>query len=299
MVSPLASTVVIECPHCGTRYQLPAEAIGARGRQVACAHCGQTWQAKALGMPAPRDDDRMFDADTEQALDDAFEAEEESTRLAEPMPDAAVKTMAEITAAIAPKPKKPEPQNAGPKSDVAGDRNRARAFSLRQAAVARRSPMGKVRRSIRVAAVTFLLVFIGCGVAFRTEVVRQFPDMAGAYAAFGLGVNVVGLEFRDVRTLVTLRGGSRFMQVDARIYSVAARNAQVPPVVVTLLDASDTPLYQWSVAPAARTLEPGEVIDFSAQLNSPPLAATRVRLTFIDGKAPAVGTVDTPQATGS
>jgi predicted Zn finger-like uncharacterized protein len=299
MVSPLTSIVVIECPHCGTRYQLPSEAIGPRGRQVACAHCGQTWQAKAVGVPEPRDDDRMFDAAAEQALDEAFEAAEQSDRREpEPAAETSMKSIAEIAAAIAPKPKKPEPKS-DTMPDPAGEQTRERAFSRRQAAMARRSPMGRVRRSIRVAAVTFLLALIGCGVAFRTEIVRQFPDLAGAYAALGLGVNVVGLEFRDVTTLVTLRGGSRFMQVDARIYSVAARNVKLPPVVVTLLDANDTPLYQWSVAPAAEALNPGEVVDFSAQLNAPPLAATQVRLTFIDGKAPAVGTVVTPKATGS
>jgi hypothetical protein len=73
----------------------------------------------------------------------------------------------------------------------------------------------------------------------------------------------------------------------------------VPPVVVTLLDASDVPLYQWSVAPAAKTLEPGEVVDFSAQLNTPPQAATRVRLTFIDGNARTESSVSTAAATGT
>lgn len=295
MVLTLASTVVIECPHCGTRYQLPAEAIGARGRQVACAHCGQAWQAKAA-VPAEQGDDgdRMFDAAAEQALDAAFEAEEAASRPEpEPVPAPSARSIAEITAAIAPKHKPSEPA-----PDPAGDRNRAQAFIQRQAAMARQSPLGKVRRSVRVVAVTALLLLVGLGISFRTEIVRQFPDLAGAYAAVGLGVNVVGLEFRDVTTLVTLRGGTRFMKVDARIYSVAARGVPVPPVVVTLLDAANAPLYQWSVAPAARSLEPGEVIDFTAQLNAPPLDATSVRLSFIDGEAPAVGPVPAPQATG-
>ena len=46
-----------------------------------------------------------------------------------------------------------------------------------------------------------------------------------------VGVNVVGLEFRDVKTLLALRRGADVMQVDARIYSVAAGNTPVPPVV--------------------------------------------------------------------
>ena len=42
-----------------------------------------------------------------------------------------------------------------------------------------------------------------CGCCFRTEIVRLVPDMAGVYSALGLGVNVVGLEFSDVSTLMS------------------------------------------------------------------------------------------------
>lgn len=293
MASPLASTVVIECPHCGTRYQLPAEAIGPKGRQVACAHCGKTWQAKATAAAPVNDPDRLFDPVEEQALDDAFAAEEMAVRAPASDPaETGMKSIADITAAIAPKPKPIET-----KPDAAGDRSRQRAFNKRQAARSKQSPLARMRRVVRLAGVSLLLVLIGAGMAFRTEIVRQFPDLAGAYEALGLGVNIVGLEFRDVTTLVTLRGGSRVMQVDARIYSVAARDVAVPPVVVTLLDANNTPLYEWSVAPAAKTLEPGEVVDFSAQLNTPPLAATRVRLTFIDGKVRTESPVSTAVTT--
>ena len=41
------ATVVIACPHCGTRYQVPPETLGSRGRQVSCAHCGKAWLAEA------------------------------------------------------------------------------------------------------------------------------------------------------------------------------------------------------------------------------------------------------------
>jgi hypothetical protein len=87
-----------------------------------------------------------------------------------------------------------------------------------------------------------------------------------------------------VTTLVTLRGGQNIMQVDGRIYSVAPQRVVVPPVVVTLLDSAGAKLYEWSVLPEVRDLEPGEVVDFSAQLTAPPQDAARVRLTFTDGR---------------
>ena len=47
MAAPQLNNVVIVCPHCATRYQVPADTVGSKGRQVQCAHCGKTWQAFA------------------------------------------------------------------------------------------------------------------------------------------------------------------------------------------------------------------------------------------------------------
>ncbi|HHY51255.1 MAG TPA: hypothetical protein GYA10_16095 [Alphaproteobacteria bacterium] len=281
MPSPLPSTVVIACPHCGTRYQLPPEAIGPRGRRVSCAHCGETWKAEGVSLAAaPGDPDTLFDEAAERELDAAFAAAE---RAADPdvppeLEAERQRTIAEIKAAIAPRPQPEED-----KPDPVVQRKRERAFSRRQAIMWRQLPLAKVRRVVRLIAVSMLLLVIVGGVAFRGEIVRQLPDLAGVYEALGMGVNVLGLEFRDVTTLVTHRSGGNVMQVDGRIYSVAGRAVSVPPVLVTLLDAHGAALYQWRVASAARELEPGEVVDFTAQLSSPPAGAARVRLTFDDG----------------
>jgi predicted Zn finger-like uncharacterized protein len=296
MVSALPSTVVIACPHCGTRYQLPPDAIGPKGRDVACAHCGQTWHADGVKPQAvDRDADAMFDEVAERELDDAFTAVEQAARPAETAPETAtdddrMRTIAEIKAAIAPRPKAVEA-----KFDAAGQKKREKAFNKRQAAVSSQLPLAKVRRVARIGGLSALLALIVGGIAFRTDVVRQFPDLAGTYEALGLGVNVVGLEFRDVTTLVTLRGGTRLMQVDGRIFSVAARSIAVPPVVVTLLDDAGTALYEWRVVPEARDMEPGEIIAFSTQLSAPPATATRARLTFSDGRV----TTDSPVVTAT
>jgi predicted Zn finger-like uncharacterized protein len=179
MVTALQSTVVIECPHCGTRYQLPPEAIGPKGRQVACAHCGQTWQAKAIDQPAPpKDEDALFDAASEAALDDEFASEErassrEIAAAAPPdVPDATddegrLRTIAEIKAAIAPRPK-PE---AEAKPDPKADKRRQHAFARRQAELSKTLPLAKVRRVARLAGVGTLISLLVCGVAFRTEIV--------------------------------------------------------------------------------------------------------------------------------
>ncbi|MEL6478144.1 MAG: zinc-ribbon domain-containing protein [Pseudomonadota bacterium] len=54
----------ISCPNCQAKYDVPVAALGAEGREVACANCGHKWHAKppaeeplilseALRAPAP------------------------------------------------------------------------------------------------------------------------------------------------------------------------------------------------------------------------------------------------------
>lgn len=98
-------------------------------------------------------------------------------------------------------------------------------------------------------------------------------------------MNVVGLDFADVSTLVSRRGDAEVLSVNATIIGVEARRVAVPAVIVTLLDADDKPVYQWSVVTRARDLEPGEVIGLATELNAPPSGVARVRLSFADGAA--------------
>lgn len=302
MRAPLPAMTVIVCPHCGTRYQVPVDALGPRGREVSCANCSKSWQA-APGSVAPQADpetdaDQLFDEVAERDLDAAFAAEEqaaaaEAVQEPEPEieavpPDERMRSIEEIKAAVAPGAKAPEP-----KVDAKLQKKRIKAFAQRQNSLTARLPLARIRRAARLATLGLFVVLIGVGITFRTAIVRSLPDLAGAYAALGMPVNIVGLEFRDVRTLLTLQSGANVMKVDARIYSIAPQTVVVPPVVVALLDERGVPLYEWSVTPEMRDLEPGEVVDFTTQLSSPPAGASRVRLTFSGGRAQS----ETPIAT--
>lgn len=285
MASPVPSAVVIECPKCGTRYQLPSGTIGPQGRKVACAHCGEAWNAKPVAIAEPPAADALFDEEAESDLDAAFAEAEAAVLASDPDREARERTLAEIRAAIAPSaPADPQPAGASHESKL---RKLERDFMRRQADVRKGLPVAKVRRAVRLVAVAALVLMIGAGIIFRTDIVRQIPDLAGMYEALGLGVNVVGLELRDATTLIAVRGGSRIMQVDARIFSVAPRRVAIPRIVVTVVDATGRSIYEWSALADVAELQPGEIVDFSTQLASPPADAHSVRLSFADSPAPA------------
>lgn len=294
MRSPQPLTVVIACPHCGTRYQVPPETLGSSGRKVSCAHCGKAWLAEAQASAPSPDEDRLFTPSEEAALDREFTAVEQRAAIAEVpaslrglMPDGGpppevVRSIAEIKAAIA--PKHAETPAAPPPAPTAAERAANGKLEKRQRAAARKLPAAKLFRLIRLAAVALLVVVIAGGLLFRTEIVKLAPAMAGVYSAIGLGVNVVGLEFSDVSTLMSKRGDSDVISVTATIRGVEARRVVVPPVVVSLLDAEGTSIYQWSVMPPAPDVEPGEAVAFSAELAAPPKGATQLRLGFAAGR---------------
>jgi predicted Zn finger-like uncharacterized protein len=307
MRSPLPATVVIVCPHCGTRYQVSRDTIGPRGRQVQCAHCSGAWQADVAagdtGNPPTEDAaDRMFDEAEERELDAAFAAAETVGAEMPPIgPDAAATNtddpaMFEAPEEPAPAAADPSVTPATPAPDAVAGQKRARAFNNRQDTMARRLPLAQFRRLVRLVALTLLAVLVIGFVTFRTEIVRALPDLAGAYEALGLGVNIVGLEFSEFNTLLTQRNGSPVLRVDARIDNIVRRNVAVPPVVVSLLDAAGVSLYEWSVQPDARDLEPNEAVDFSTQLNAPPADAVQVRLSFASGRSqphPPIAAIET------
>ena len=328
MPQPDAQTVVIACPQCGTRYQLPYASIGRAGRTVQCAHCGQSWTAKA--KPPPRVAAAPAEAVTAQAeagLDRRFEEEEQRARPAERDGDMAAparehaadlaadlanglaeaintpasertvehqRTIEDIKAALGAKTE-PAPASA-PASDAATLARRQRDFSRRQALFNQRLPMARLRRSARALALFMLALLVGGGLLFRSPIVAQFPQLAGTYAALGLGVNVVGLEFRDVKTLKALQQGAEALTVDGSIASVSAREVVVPQVIVTLLDGAGRPLYEWSMMPKANELEPGETVHFETQLTAPPGGASAVQLRFAGGRAQPVALADSPAA---
>ncbi|HTN60786.1 MAG TPA: zinc-ribbon domain-containing protein, partial [Devosia sp.] len=185
--------MIITCPHCQTRYQVAYEAIGATGRKVQCAHCQKAWSQ------APADPDAVDDADSqvrdvaEDALDEALLSEERRVAAEQ----------AERRAAL--EPAEPVDAREPAKLDPALIRRRQRAFSRRQHAMIARLPLARLRRTARVLGMLVLVGAIAGSYFGRVQMVEQFPAMAGVYAAIGLPVNVVGLQFDKLTTLRTLR----------------------------------------------------------------------------------------------
>lgn len=277
MALPLPAPVIIACPQCGTRYQLDRAVLGEHGRIVQCAKCQHEWEARAPELPPQVEADAIFE-DAEALLDAQF-AREAAAAAAFGQGSPA----ADLRSAIAPRPRV-DPDSAQ-RAEAALLHRHKQAFSRRRQTLHRQLPLARFRSAARVAAVGGLVLLVAGGVVWRQPLVEQFPDLAGVYAMAGLPVNVVGLEFADVRTLETLSEGSVVLTVSGRIVQVSDRLVSVPAVVVTLLGKDGSSLYEWSVTPDAHDLAPGEAVAFETRLTRPPPGAERLRLSFANARA--------------
>ncbi|HEY8576324.1 MAG TPA: zinc-ribbon domain-containing protein [Devosia sp.] len=273
--------MIITCPHCRTKYQVTYEAIGSAGRKVQCANCQQAWQQTPLSdqIAATAEEQRAFEEISEDGLDEVMAAEERSAA-AEKAAKLALEREAEAAQHRA---------AAVSKADTATLRKRQKDFTKRQSAMVADLPMARLRRTLRIIGSLLLLVIALVAYFGRVQVVERFPAMAGVYAAMGLGVNVVGLDFANVSTLRTLRDGKEVLFVSAQIVGLTPKPSHVPAVVVTLLDAQGEGIYEWSVTPAVRDLMAGERATFDTQLPMPPAEAVRMRLSFAGGQAVPLG----------
>ncbi len=259
--------MIITCPNCQSRYEVAAQALGERGRKVECASCHAAW--KALPIPEPQPADKMFSAEEEAELDAAFEEEEARAALAKPAsPPAQVE--------------KPKPVPPATPEEAARLYERRKALEKRQQLLKRNLPQARLRRAWRMVLTIALLTLVGGGIFLREPITRMVPDMAGIYAAVGLPVNVVGIEFEEVKTLRSLRNGAEVLSITANLVNVSGRSVPVPPVLVSLLDAEGEVLFEWSVVPQVQVMQAGDWSEFSTQLTSPPEGAADLHLSFLE-----------------
>ncbi len=277
--------MIITCPHCQTKYQVTYEAIGSAGRKVQCAHCNRAWQQTPLSAPQappPADDgnDRLFDSMAEDALDEIMAAEENMVAAERALRGARTETPAAPVSAAAPTENPEAPAAGAAPANPAELRKQQAAFSRRQNELAAKLPLARLRRAARVAGVLILLAMGLTAYFGRIQLVDRYPDLAGLYEAVGLGVNVVGLDFSNLQTIRSASGGKEILTVSAQIVGVSPQPVLVPPVIVSLLDASGNAVYEWSVTPQVPDLMAGERATFETRLTAPPSQATRVRLNF-------------------
>jgi hypothetical protein len=149
----------------------------------------------------------------------------------------------------------------------------------------------QARKSSRWTAVILVLFAFNVAlVGARSEVVRYLPQTASLFAAIGLPVNLRNLKFENVRISKEGESGINMLIVEGTIVSTASKPTEVPRLRFAARNATGQEVYTWTALPSRSILGPGESLEFSSRLASPPADASDVMVRFFNAQDAAPGT---------
>jgi predicted Zn finger-like uncharacterized protein len=271
--------MILTCPSCDKRFQVPDGAVGPAGRKVRCSSCRHVWfqapetapaetpvPAEAPVVPAPTEPEPM--APRPQAPeplpapsddDDADAGQDDSVAMPWPTPDDMARHRApefDITRVV------------GPSKAGADDRPGRGGLWL-------------------LFAVVLLVVALGAALYYwRDQVMRAVPQSIPAYAAAGLIAppNSSGLRLDDVAFEVVEDDGNKSLIVTGRVLNEAGEVKQLPMLRGELLDANGQVVTFWVFPASDGVLGPGEQTSFRDVYPNPPVSGSETDLfvTFED-----------------
>jgi hypothetical protein len=131
-------------------------------------------------------------------------------------------------------------------------------------------------------AILALLALNAALIGWRADVVKVAPQTASLYAAIGLPVNLRGLSFANVKTMIESHDGVQVLVVEGTITSTSRRVVEVPRLRFSVRNRSGQEVYAWTALPGRSGLAPGETLAFRSRLASPPPDTAEVLVRFFN-----------------
>lgn len=126
------------------------------------------------------------------------------------------------------------------------------------------------------------VILLAGAVMQRQHIVKAMPASAGLFSAINLPVNLMGLEFADIRSVSQTEREARFLIVEGGVRSIHSEQVQVPLIEIRLRGEDGRTLYTWTTEPPRKSLKPGEALHFRTRLATPPEAGRNVEVRFTD-----------------
>ena len=258
--------MIIECPACATRYEVPDTAIGRDGRDVRCVKCRHSWHEDGS---APLPD--QPEAEAEPADGDA---------LAEPKPATQPASAANpaVSAAederVAGRSREPAVEDETSRSAAAasprGSAARTSSMAWQQGTVlpsSRRSPV----KLWTWAAVIFAIV---AAAALLAVTYWGLPDWVPVNRPAFAAQPELQLDFPAAQQeRRQLPNGTEFFGASGTITNTGSSVRRVPPILIRLRDSRERVVYEWEVVPPQRSLAPGESVTVNEAVTDVPRSA--------------------------
>lgn len=236
--------MIITCPSCDSRFEVPTAALGTEGRQVRCSSCQNAWHQMPVDAAAPS-------APDEVAFEDAAP---------EPKPEPE-------------KAKTPEPALVAPEPKKEREKKPRRAASrLSRAAVW--FAFVFLVGAILAGAYQFRQVVVDEWPA-ATSVYEAvgIPVVPPPGYSFNIAREKLQLEFQG-------DGVGRRLVVRGEIRNISSRPRPAPRIMVFLQNDANKELKRHDFPVGKDTVAPGESAKFTTRIDNPPVAATKIRLSM-------------------
>jgi len=311
--------MLILCPACASVYDIDERKLGPAGRNVRCKRCAHTWFERPEAADEPVALLRGTLAPDETAMPTVA-----SPIGRDALPGTGLATAADPRSqASAPEreglQRMPGLQDEAADGGGSGvfdapsldheqslDHDEAeRASETADARATDRRPGGKrpkagrdtagagrgrgiASRALAAASLVAACLLLGA-VAWRDDLVRQWPGVAKAYASLGLRAEVGSLRVARVTSALGQGDGAELLVVEGDVVNGGLASVDAPSVRIAVRDGAGMELYTWTAQGPGRRLEPGERSPFRARLASPPPSGASVGVSLAGPDAPAQG----------
>lgn len=295
----------IVCPHCTTSYAVDPANFPEAGRRVRCARCHEVWLAmpeELVSASASRQEmeqsgqDNGFGRTSEPTGDwqDDPAPHVESPSISADWPDSEVSQPAAET----------DPYwSSLAQQEVAGDSGPPKATRLKglnqslgkflpgfsgKSFGTSVAPLLKPANWAKAlpGALTLPTACVALGamvfalIAWRAEVVRVMPQTADFFKMAGMGVNLRGLAFEDLKISIETVNNKPVLLIEGALVDVARKAVEIPRLRFIVRDAKGKDIYAWNAVLEQPVLNPGEKAWFKTRLASPPAEGREIAVRF-------------------
>jgi len=138
--------------------------------------------------------------------------------------------------------------------------------------------------------IVMMLVTVTVLIGWRNDVVRLMPQTASFFSSIGLGVNLRGIIFSDLRTSREQHDGVDVLVVEGKIVSEVPKPVEVPRLRFAVRNKAGHEIYAWTALPTRSILAAGESLPFRGRLASPPPDTRTVLVRFFNRRDIVAGT---------
>jgi predicted Zn finger-like uncharacterized protein len=283
----------IVCPHCTTSYAVDPANFPETGRRVRCARCQEVWLAMpqelvSAAMPGRGAERTRKESGVQRDDDTSSDWQESQTPHVESPSISADWTEAEAT---------PPAAGADPywsslaQQEVVTDARPAKSgrykgfgksFGSSITPFLKPANWGKAlpgaltlpTACMALGAVVFALI------AWRADVVRAMPQTAAFFKMVGMGVNLRGLAFQDLKISTETVDNKPVLLIEGALIDIARRSVEIPRLRFIVRDANGADIYAWNAVLEQPVLNPGEKAWFKTRLASPPPEGREIAVRF-------------------